>query len=211
MDIKDFFQKVSTDIAKGNYDQLRSYQLEKPENFNWVKDIFEPTIVEKNPDSHALIWRYKDQDRFFSFKEMMGLANQLINLLRKHGIQKGDHIYSQLPLVPANWISVLATIKGGFITMPTATNLTARDVAYRFETLFPQVMIADETNAAKIDEAEAGFDQNIKLKIIVNGSRLDGFLLTIYFKKQPKVKPKRPRRMIPFCIFSPQVLRVCLR
>ncbi|MCL4129888.1 UNVERIFIED_CONTAM: hypothetical protein GTU68_050220 [Idotea baltica] len=105
---------------------------------------------------------------------MYDRSNQLVNFLRKQGIKQGDHIYSILSLVPANWVSFLATIKGGFIIMPTATNLTSRDIGYRFETLFPEVMITNIANAEKIDEAENEKGQTIKLKILVDGKR-DGW------------------------------------
>jgi acetyl-CoA synthetase len=59
--------------------------------------------------------------------------------------------------------------------MPTATNLTSRDLLYRFQSLFPEVFITDIENAPKIDEAEAEFGQPIKLKICVGGSR-DGWV-----------------------------------
>ena len=57
--------------------------------------------------------------------------------------------YTQLPLVPANWISYLAAIKGGLILIPAATTLTVRDIAFRFQTLFPSLVIADQENAQK--------------------------------------------------------------
>ena len=88
---------------------------------------------------------------------MYEVSNQFLNLLRQHGANQGDRIYSLLPLVPANWVSFIATIKGGFVMMPTATNLSSRDLMYRFESLFPEIFIADIENAAKIDEAEVSF------------------------------------------------------
>ncbi|MEO1653738.1 MAG: AMP-binding protein, partial [Bacteroidota bacterium] len=84
---------------------------------------------------------------------------------------KGDRVYTQLPLVPANWLSYLAAIKGGLILIPAATTLAERDIAYRFETLFPQVAVADEENARKIDAAEGQSTQAIQLKILVSGQR----------------------------------------
>jgi len=171
MKIQEYFQQVRADLAKQNYDNLANHTLDKPEYFNWAEEIFYQLNVKSFPEDRALIWRHNEQERIFSFREMYDEANQFLNLMRKHGATQGDHIYSLLPLIPANWISFLSTIKGGFILMPTATNLTARDLMYRFESLFPEIMIADAANAPKIDEAEKQFGKQLKLKIIVGGTR----------------------------------------
>ncbi|MBX2876277.1 MAG: AMP-binding protein [Saprospiraceae bacterium] len=171
MDIKSYFSKVRTDLASHDFRQLSQYQLDKPQYFNWVEDIFYPLNVESFPSDRALIWRYGSQEKIYSFKEIYESSNQLLNLMRKHGAQAGDHIYSLLPLVPANWLSFLTTIKGGFILMPTATNLSARDLLYRFESLFPEIVISDQNGAPKLDEAEQQFGQKMKLKILTDGAR----------------------------------------
>ncbi len=171
MKIQKYFQQVRADLAENKYGDLGNYELDKPEYFNWAEEIFHQLNVQAFADDKALIWRHNEQERIFSFQEMYDEANQFLNLMRKHGATQGDHIYSLLPLIPANWISCLSTIKGGFILMPTATNLTARDLMYRFESLFPEIMIADAANAPKIDEAETQFGKQLKLKIIVGGTR----------------------------------------
>ncbi|NAS30445.1 AMP-binding protein [Flavobacteriaceae bacterium R38] len=167
----DFFKKTREAITNKQFDQLKTFQLEKPEYFNWVDDIFYPLNVKAFPESNALIWRYNDKEQFFTFQQIYDRSNQLLNFIRKNGCKKGDHIYTILPLVPDNWTSILATIKGGFILMPTATNMTSRDIAYRFETLFPEIIISTKSIAENIDEAEKQFDQNIKLKILVDGEK----------------------------------------
>lgn len=175
MDIQSYFKTARQLLATQDFEALRSLTLEKPEHFNWAEEVFHDLNVKTAGEEAALIWRYKEQVIRYSFSKMYRLANQLLNLLRKHGVQQGEHIYSLLPLVPANWISFLATIKGGLIMMPTATNLSARDLMYRFESLFPEIFITDLQNAPKIDEAEKAFGKTIKLKICVGGSR-DGWV-----------------------------------
>ena len=201
MDIFTFFEQVRIDIAAQQFDKLATYELEKPEYFNWVEEIFYELNVKRHGDSTALIWRYNDQEKYFSFQEMYEQANQLLNFLRRKGCQKGNRIYSLLPLIPANWTSILATIKGGFIIMPTATNLSARDLKYRFETLFPEIMIADEKNAAKIDEAENDFGQKIQLKIIVNGTRPGWHPMATILKEEKQAVVEKTKSDDPFLYF----------
>ncbi|MEL6865580.1 MAG: AMP-binding protein [Bacteroidota bacterium] len=175
MQIQTFFKEARQAIAKQNFSQLQSLSLEKPLHFNWVEEIFYDLNVKAFGDDQALIWRYNDQEKRYTFQDIYEQSNQLLNLLRHHGAQQGDRIYSLLPLVPANWLSFVATIKGGFIMMPTATNLSARDLLYRFESLFPEIIITDLQNAEKIDEAEKEFGQSLKLKICIGGQR-DGWI-----------------------------------
>lgn len=175
MEIKAYFKESRNLIYNQEFSKLKELALNKPIYFNWVEEVFYELNVKSIGDDNALIWRYNEQERIFSFKEMHDLSNQFLNLLRAHGATQGDRIYSLLSLVPENWISILTTIKGGFIMMPTATNLTSRDLIYRFESLFPEIFIADIQNAPKVDEAEKEFGKKIKLKICV-GDRREGWI-----------------------------------
>lgn len=177
MNINQYFTQARTFIAQEEFDQLNNLKLEKPDHFNWVRDIFEPLNVTSTPNAKALLWRTESEEQHFTFQEISNLSNQLLNFLRSKGIQKSDLIYTQLPLVPANWICYLTAIKGGFIVIPAATTLVERDISYRFEKSFPQVVIADEANAIKIDEAEKMSGQKITVKLITDTEREGWFHL----------------------------------
>ena len=174
MNIIDYYRQIREDIASEKFDTLQSYPLEKPVYFNWVQDIFKPLNVDNFHDQTALIWRNESSEKHYTFQEIFELSNQLLNFVRKNGIKESNLFYTQLPLVPANWISYLAAIKGGLVLIPAATTLTVRDIAFRFQTLFPSLVIADQENAQKIDEAEKDFDQKIQLKILIDG-QLEGW------------------------------------
>jgi len=70
--------------------------------------------------------------------------------LRKRNVEQQDVVFLQLPLFPANWISYLTAIKGGFRLIPSATILGVHDIVYRFEKLMPSVVITDAENAEKM-------------------------------------------------------------
>src|SRR5690625_1530488 len=168
---RDLYKKVRTLTEQENFDELDNLKPVKPEYFNWYTDIFVPLNVEQDPDGKALLWIYNQQRKDYTFKELDQQANQFLNLLRRHNIQKGDKMFAQLPLVPENWVSYLACIKGGIVVVPTATTLAVRGMEFRFKTVFPEVALADADNAEKIDQAESKYDQKIKLKIIVGDER----------------------------------------
>src|SRR5690625_3895614 len=161
MDIKELFKNVRTLINQNDFGRLSSLNPVKPENFNWYSDIFEPLNIQSDPGGKALVWIYNQERRDYSFEDLGQKANQFLNFLRKHGIEKGDKMFAQLPLIPMNWISYLGCIKGGVIIVPTATTMPVRDLQFRFTSIFPELVIADADNAAKIDKAEEGFDSDI--------------------------------------------------
>jgi len=171
MTIQELFNSIRSTIEQENYAQLKEIKIFKPEKFNWVRDIFETHNVAQLGNQKGLIWKYNDQREDYTFKDLSIKYNQFLNYLRKNGIKQGDKMFSQVPLLPITWIGYLASIKGGLIIIPAATTLEARDLAFRFESSFPEVALADQANASKIDEAEAKFDQKIKIKLITEGER----------------------------------------
>lgn len=171
MNIHDLFTQVRKSVANEDTHDLHKLKLTKPEYFNWVQEVFYEMNVKCYPESQALIWRYNEKEKIYTFQNIYEKANQFLNFLRSHGVNKGNSIFSQIALDPANWISLLGAIKGGFILIPSSTNLTEKDIGYRFKTVFPEVAIADLANAEKIDAAEELLNRSIKLKIIVDGTR----------------------------------------
>ena len=171
MTVQELFHSIRLAIESEDYAKLNEIKIFKPEKFNWVRDIFEPHNVAKFGNQKGLIWKYNDQREDYTFQDLSDKYNQFLNFLRKNGINNGDKMFSQVPLLPITWIGYLAAIKGGLIIIPAATTLDARDLAFRFQSSFPEVALADQANASKIDEAEAKFDQQIKIKLISEGER----------------------------------------
>src|SRR5699024_7497640 len=95
----------------------------------------------------------------------------LLNFLRNNGLSKGSIIYTQLPLVPANWFCYLAAIKGGYIVIPAATSLTTGDISYRFNETQPDAVITDYESAQKIDEAVEKGEFDIPVRVITDEHR----------------------------------------
>ena len=201
MDLLNFFRAVNNGIQNGALNPLASLELEKPEYFNWVEDVFYPLNVEEQGDAKALIWNYNGVVQTFSFQEVYIRSNQLLNYIRKFGGEIGDTLYTVLPLVPENWLSFLATIKGGFVIMPTATNLSAQDLLYRFETQFPKIIIAHQDYAHRVDEAEKEAGQKIGLKIVVGGDRKGWHSFTNILGEEQTAEPTQTKADDPFLYF----------
>src|SRR5882757_267171 len=171
MQIGNLYRQIREMIANKEFDELRKLDIPKPDKFNWVTEVFENIHAKDRPDARALIWTDGIQTKEFTFRELSVQCDRLLNFLRKTGLQQHATIFSQMPLLPENWLTVLVSIKGGFRLIPSAANLSVPDIAYRLGKLPPDAVIADAENAARIDEAETASGKPIPLKIIVNAAR----------------------------------------
>ncbi|MEP6948645.1 MAG: AMP-binding protein [Ginsengibacter sp.] len=175
MHTENLYRQILKMIAGKQNEALRALDIEKPQKFNWVTEVFENINVKDHPNAQALVWTDADQTKEISFKDLSVQCNRFLNFLRKHGLHPGNVIFSQMPLLPENWLTVLVSIKGGFRLIPAATVLSVHDIVYRFDKLMPAALIADLDNTEKIDEAEVLSGKAVSLKIIVNGTR-EGWL-----------------------------------
>lgn len=64
--------------------------------------------------------RYSDtvRDETYTFQQMKDLSNQFTNVLRKHGISKGDRVFVFMPRSPELYISMFGAIKVGAVVGP---------------------------------------------------------------------------------------------
>ena len=86
MNTHDFFTQIRKSVAIDDTQDLDKLKLAKPEYFNWMQEVFYEMNVKCYPDSQALIWRYKEKERIYTFKSIYEEANQFLNYLRSHGI-----------------------------------------------------------------------------------------------------------------------------
>lgn len=165
------FKTIRGYISNRQFAELEQFSFSVPKTFNWVKEVFEEINCAEFPDREALIWTNGSEVKTYSYDELRKRTNQLLNFLRKHGVEAGEVILSQMPQLPPIWFTILASIKGGYRLIPAATILSVDDIVYRFETLMPKVVIADPENAQKIDEAERISGKQVLLKILAEGTK----------------------------------------
>ncbi|GAA4458031.1 acyl-CoA synthetase [Rurimicrobium arvi] len=172
--MQQIYRIVAALIANKQFDELRTLPVSQPEYFNWAQEIFEGIYVQEQPDACALLWTDGERDLRVSYRQMAAQANQLVNFLRSRDVAAQDVLLMQMALLPLNWQTILASVKGGFCLTPAATILGVQDIVYRFGKLMPKVVIADSENAPKIDEAEQISGKSVAVKIIADGTR-DGW------------------------------------
>ncbi len=169
--MENLFRNIRRIISTKRFEELDHLKIEKPSTFNWVTEVFENINVKDHPQAPALIWTDGKQTLHFTFLEISKECNRFLNFLRNHGVQQQDVLFSQMPLLPANWLCYLVAMKGRLRLIPAASILGVHDIVYRFGKLMPNVAIADLDNAIKIDEAEILSGKSVPLKIIVNAAK----------------------------------------
>lgn len=188
--------------AKKMFARLNAMDL--PEYFNWASDIFEDLHVKETPDKNALIWTDIDtrETKAYTYLMLSQKANQLINLFLRSSVKKGDNLYMMTAVSPENWVTSLACIKAGIVSIPTATTMTQRELSFRFDTCGPSVIIADEDSASIIDTAleETGIEP--KLKLILGQKK--GWTSFTASENEPLDAPAVKTRScdILFCFFT---------
>ena len=185
------FQKTFTEIIsiieQNEYNKLNASSIEVPDKFNWVRDVFEPLIVQRHADRNMieLVADNKSEATKITYKQGSEKCNQLLNSLRKQNVQQGDDIFIMCGLNEGLWISYLSAIKGGLILIPAASILTVNDIVYRFQKASPKVIIGDKDNAEKLEQALLQYDHPIKVKLLLDGEK-DGWISYNVIDKEEK-------------------------
>ncbi len=153
--------------AKAFFEKLNRAEL--PATFNWAAEIFEAVHVKERGDQPALLWTDLDTDaeRRFTYRELAANGNRFLNYLRRQGVDKGDNLYMLTPIVPETWFASFAGIKGGLVSVPTATSMTEREIQFRFEAYMPDVIVAHEGLTELVDDALAKANGRPKAKIVL--------------------------------------------
>ena len=185
------FQKIFAGLVSiiehSEYDKLSECTIEVPAKFNWVRDVFEPLIVQANADRNMieLVTDKPSEAITTTYKQGSEKCNQLLNFLRKQNVQQGDDIFIMCGLNEGLWISYLAAIKGGLILIPAASILTVNDIVYRFQKASPKVIIADKDNAEKMEQALLQYNHPVKVRLLLDGEK-DGWVSYSVIDKEKK-------------------------
>lgn len=163
--IQDMQQRETA--AKAFFEKLNQATL--PEQFNWASEIFEGMHVKERGEQLALIWTdlETDAERRFTYRELAASGNQFLNFIRNKGVEKGNNLYMLTPIVPETWFASFAGIKGGLISVPTATSMTEREIQFRFEAYPPDVIVAFEGLTDLVDDALKKAGCTPKAKVVL--------------------------------------------
>ncbi|MEN6610857.1 MAG: AMP-binding protein, partial [Methanoregulaceae archaeon] len=148
----------------------RNFSINVPEYFNFGFDVID-AWAEKDRNRLAMVWvDQKGNEKKFTFWDLSRLSNQIVNMLIKYGVNKGDRVMIMLPRLPEWWTATIALIKRGAVYCPAPTMLTAKDLKYRIHAADIKMVITSEEHADKIDEV-AKDCPSLSCKLMIDGKR----------------------------------------
>lgn len=155
----------------GNYDATyRTFRIDVPEYFNFGFDVID-AWAKKDRNKLAMIWvNQQGNEKKFTFWDLSRLSNQIVNMMIKYGLNKGDRVLIMLPRVPEFWTFTLALIKRGAVYCPAPTMLTEKDLKYRINIADIKMVVTGIEHADKID-AIAKECPSLSCRMLVDGKR----------------------------------------
>ncbi|MGB9175394.1 MAG: AMP-binding protein, partial [Methanoregula sp.] len=87
-----------------DYEEMeRNFRIDVPEYFNFGLDVID-AWANKDRNKLAMIWvNQEGEEKKFTFWDLMRLSNQIVNIMIKYGVNKGDKVLIMLPRVPEWW------------------------------------------------------------------------------------------------------------
>lgn len=167
--------QIHQDYVEETYDEkglLKTFKVNVPETFHFSYDIMD-RLAELCPDKQALVWcNEQDVEKRVTFGQLHTLSEKAANFFAKTGIRKGDMVMLILKRHYEYWISMLALHKLGAVAIPATSQLTRKDLVYRFKAASVKAIIctADGETADFVDRAQQEVP-SMQWKIIARGSR----------------------------------------
>ncbi|HMM06808.1 MAG TPA: AMP-binding protein [Clostridiales bacterium] len=151
---------------------LQSVSFKNREKFNFAFDVIDRLGVE-NPDQLGMLHISQDhEEKRITFGELKRASSQAANYFKSLGIRRGDRVLLLLKRHYQYWYALLGLHKLGAIAIPAMSQVTARDLEYRFQKAgVSAVLCTAAGDAAHQVELAAEHCPELKTKIIVNGRR----------------------------------------
>jgi acyl-coenzyme A synthetase/AMP-(fatty) acid ligase len=146
------------------YEEARAgFRWQLPATFNFAADVVDAWA--RDPGKLALLWCDEaGREARYTFARIAERSRRLGNLLRAHGLRKGDRCIVMLPRLPEWHVAMVGCLRVGVIPIPCIDMLTAMDLRYRAEHSGAAGAITTAASAPKFGGLE------LKLKAAVGGA-----------------------------------------
>ncbi|VEI08410.1 acyl-CoA synthetase MbcS [Kurthia zopfii] len=120
-----------------------------PEHYNLVSEIErfangQGRIAVKYEDAEGL-------SKEITYDALIQQANQMANVFKAHGLQKGDVMIVMVPRLIEAYVTYLAAIKSGIIVIPSSEMLRTKDIEYRIEHSSAKAIVSYEPYIGQFD------------------------------------------------------------
>jgi acetyl-CoA synthetase len=135
--------------AMASYEEIcAQHRWEVPERYNIAADV-----CDKHPrDKPAMIWeRFDGARRDVAWGELQDLSNQAANVLRDHGVERGERVAVVLPPTPETAAVFFGAWKNAGILLSMSVLYGDDGIAHRLRDSQPRVLVTDEANVGRFD------------------------------------------------------------
>src|SRR5215217_954430 len=119
-----------------------------PARYNIAQDV-----CDKHPrDKLAMIWEdWRGNERTVSWGELQDLAARCANVLRDHGVERGDRVAMLLPATPETAAAFFGTYRSGAILLSMSVLYGDDGIRHRVSDSQAKVLVTDAANQDRID------------------------------------------------------------
>jgi acyl-coenzyme A synthetase/AMP-(fatty) acid ligase len=136
-------------------------------HFNFATDVVDKWAKDRN--RLALHWVSQDfaVERKLTFFDISIASRRIANVLKSHGINKGDRILIMLPRIVQWWEAMVGITRRGAVPVPATTQLTTKDIQYRLDSAKITAVITDINEIYKFEDL---VKNSVKKFFVIGGS-----------------------------------------
>ena len=124
-------------------DFYKNFKLNIPENFNFAYDVVD-FYAEHSPQQRALVWcNDEGSSKILTFNDISVQSKLAALFLKQQNIQKGDVVMLSLRRRYEYWIFIIALHRLGAVAFPVSSQLTKKDIDYRFKICNAKLLITE--------------------------------------------------------------------
>src|ERR687884_467154 len=142
---------MATGTRPSSYEEaVAQHEWHVPERYNIAADV-----CDKHPaDKLAMIHEdFEGNVREVAWGELQELSNRFANVLRAHGVVKGDRVAMLLPATPETAAAFLGTWKCGAILLSMSILYGDDGIRHRVSDSQARVLVTNAANRHRVDPA----------------------------------------------------------
>src|SRR3977135_3089304 len=134
----------------GDYNQMREqHRWEVPERYNIAADVCD----KHDRDRLAMVWEdWQGHERRVSFGELEDTSRKFANVLRAHGVERGDRVAILLPSLPETAAAFVGTYRAGAILLSLSVLYGDEGIKHRLEDSGAKVLVTNADNRDRIPD-----------------------------------------------------------
>jgi acetyl-CoA synthetase len=148
---EEFWESVAENFYwRKKWDKVLEWNFDEPKvewfingKLNITENIFERHLFTLSNQT-AIIWESNNPDepsKYITYQELFLQVNQFANVLKNHGVQKGDRVAIYMPMVPEVAVAMLACARIGAIHSVVFGGFSAQSLADRINDAQAKVLV----------------------------------------------------------------------